>query len=189
MRLSPDELEQRYRLMMPISIAWIKRLKELGVSVDALCEPELPAQAQVVMHGDRRFDFVNEVDGQPVSAMILLARDVDGAPCDLVAWEPRSNRMASLYGNAPLLGMEMLHGPRLDPENALEVFETVKDWLIAERHGVCIVHPPRSAPILRECEPLKVSSSAFGLRLRNLINPKRPRLFAPSAAVKKVSVK
>ena len=77
--LLSDEIEQRWHRLPPISIAWIKRLKELGVSVDALCEPELPAQAQVVvMHDGFVFDFADEADGQPVDAMIFLARDEPG---------------------------------------------------------------------------------------------------------------
>jgi hypothetical protein len=78
MRLSPDEIEQRYQLLPPISPAWLKRFKELGVSVDALCEPELPGQAQVILH-DGFFDFAEEADGTPVGAVIFLARDEEGA--------------------------------------------------------------------------------------------------------------
>jgi len=187
MHLSPDDLEQRYRLLPSISVLWIERLKALGVSVDALCEPEMPAMAAVVMQEGFRFDFANEVDGQPREAMLFLARDEDGDPVDMVAWEPRLNRMASWLGNAPLLGMEMLYGPRLDPDAALEVFPTPLQWLIAERHGVCIADPRYAASILRECEPLKTEDHAFGQRLRSLINPKPPRIFAPSAAIKKAS--
>ena len=98
--LLSDEIEQRWHRLPPISIAWIKRLKELGVSVDALCEPELPAQAQVVMHDGFVFDFADEADGQPVDAMIFLARDELGDPIDIVVWEPKLNRMASLVRQA-----------------------------------------------------------------------------------------
>ena len=85
--LLSDEIEQRWHRLPPISIAWIKRLKELGVSVDALCEPELPAQAQVVMHDGFVFDFADEADGQSVDAMAFVVRDELGDPIDIVVWE------------------------------------------------------------------------------------------------------
>jgi hypothetical protein len=119
MRLPPDEIEQRYQLLPPISLAWLKRLKELGVSVDGLCEPELPGQAQVVMHDGFLFDFADEADGTPVDAVIFLARDEEGEPADVVAWGPRSKRLAAWYGAGSLLGMENVFGPRLDLHNAL----------------------------------------------------------------------
>ena len=186
MRPFPDEIEQRYQLLPPISLARLKHLKELGVSVDALCEPELPGQAQVVMHDGFLFDFADEADGTPVDAMIFLARDEEGEPADVVAWEPRSKRLAAWYGAVSLLGMENVFGPRLDLHNALEVFRDPVRWLGTERQGVVVIHP-QAAPILRRAEPLKVNNSAFGRRLANLINPKPPRILVPSAEVRAVS--
>jgi hypothetical protein len=187
MRPSPDEIEQRYQLLPLTSLAWLKRLKELGVSVDALCEPELPGQAQVVMHDGFLFDFADEADGTPVDAVSFLARDEEGEPADIVAWEPRSKRLAAWYGAVSLLGMENVFGPRLDLHNALEVFRDPVHWLGAERQGVVVVHPQQAAPILRRAEPLKVNNSAFGLRLANLINQQPPRILAPAAEIRTVA--
>jgi hypothetical protein len=81
----PEELERNWHRLPPISVAWLKRLKERGVSVEALSAPELPVQAKVVMHGDC-FDFD---DGCLSSgALVFLARDDFGEPSDLVAWSP-----------------------------------------------------------------------------------------------------
>jgi hypothetical protein len=52
-------------------------------------------------------------------------------------------------------------------------------WLLDERAGVVIVDPVRAAPILRAAEPLKASSAAFGLRLRDLVAPRRPVILVP----------
>jgi hypothetical protein len=162
MRPLSDEIDRRWHRLPPISIAWIERLKALGASVDALCEPELPAQAQVIMLDGFVFDFADEVDGTPIDAMIFIGRDGDGYPADLVAWTPTLNRMASLYGRAALLGEDEVFAPRFDPEQALQVHETPLQWLLAEREGVCIVDPTRAASLLRSAAPLAASSVAFG---------------------------
>jgi hypothetical protein len=84
-----------------------------------------------------------------------------------------------------LLGMENIYAPRIDPEDALDVFETPKDWLIGGRSGVCIVDPARAASILRNAEPLRVTSAEFGLRLGALINLRPPRILTPTVAVQR----
>ena len=186
--LLSDEIEPRWHRLRPISIAWLKRLKALGVSVDALCEPELPAQARIIMHEGFLFDFIDdEADGQPVDAVIFPARNELGDHVDYVAWEPRLNRMASWYGRAALLGEDELFAPRLDPEQALRVHETPLQWLLAERQGVVIVDPRRAASILRDAEPLKTHSASFSLRILALTTPRPPRVFAPSAEIRAVA--
>jgi hypothetical protein len=181
-----DEIEQQYRLLPPISIAWIKRLKELGVSVDALVTPELPVQARIVMHRDC-FEFGADDPGeQAVDALVFLARDDEGEPADFVAWAPKSDRLASWWG-IPMLGMEALGGFRLDPDGAIEVFDDLVKWLVAERNGLVVVSFANAARLLRDAAPLKVGSAAFGRRLANLINPKPPRVLAPAAEIRALS--
>lgn len=187
MRSSPEDLERDHQLLLPPRLDWLKRLRELGVSIDALCEPELPAQAQVVMHRGAVFDFADEADETKVDAVIFLARDELGDPSDLVAWDPRLDRMAGWYGAAPLLGAENIFSPRLDLERALQVDETPLHWLLAEREGVVIVHPQWAAPILREYQPLRVADAAFGQRLARLVNPKPPRIYVPSVSLKRAA--
>jgi hypothetical protein len=88
--LLSDEVERRHQLLLPVSNPWLERLKELGVSVDALVTPELPAQAQVVIHDSSVFDFADEADGTPVDAMIFLARNALGDPvCGFRRSRPR----------------------------------------------------------------------------------------------------
>jgi hypothetical protein len=176
-----SDLDRLHQRLAPPRLNEIKRFREVGVSPEALSSPELPARADVVFHDDRPlFDFVDEIgDGGAIAGFIFLARDDEGDPCDLVAWSPQAKRIAAWYGVAPLLGTDMLYAPRLDPEGALQVFEEPLAWLLEERAGVVIVDPVRAAPILRAAEPLKASSAAFGLRLRDLIAPRRPRIFVP----------
>jgi hypothetical protein len=176
MSASPDdEVELAYRLMMPIGLAWLKRLKDLGVSVDALAEPELPVQAKVVLRGSA-FDFD---DGDLASdALVFLARDDFGEPTDFVAWSPKSDRLASYWG-IPLLGMERLGEPRIDPGGALNVFTGPVKWLLAERDGVLVVNFANAARLLRDACPLRAGSATEAQRIQNLITASPPRVFAP----------
>jgi hypothetical protein len=178
-----DEILQSWLRLPPISVAWLMRLKERGVSGDAVCEPELPAQAKVVLHADC-FDFAADDPGeQATDALVFLARDERGEPADFVAWSPKSDKLASWWG-IPLLGMEALGEPRIDPDGALAVFTDPVEWLLGERMGVLVVSFANAARILRDASPLKVSSAAFGRRLANLINPMPPRILAPPAEVR-----
>ena len=89
----------------------IRRFREKGVSVDALCEPELLARAEVAFFPDIMiFDFSLKSAGSVgSSAFIFLARDDQGEPCDLVAWAPQAKLLAAWYGNAALLGAESVY--------------------------------------------------------------------------------
>jgi hypothetical protein len=172
--------ERRNRLQPPPPLAWLKRLTEMGVSLDSLAEPELPTSGHVVFLDDNIFDFADETHGGSASeAMLLLARDEFGEPADIVAWKPKAQRLAAWYGNAPLLGMEQLQAPRLDSNGALKVFADPLEWLLHERDGVVIVNPVRAAPLLRAAEPLQANSTAFGRRIAEIVNLKPPRILVP----------
>ncbi len=54
---------------------------------------------------------------------------------------------ASWLGNAPLLGLEHLWAPRLDPLGALAVFADPVEWLLGDRLRVVVVHPARAVQI------------------------------------------
>jgi hypothetical protein len=186
MLIFPDELEQRWHRLPPIGVAWLKRLKQLGVSVDALCEPELPVQARVVMHGDT-FEFAADDPGEEaVDAMVFLARDDNGDPADFVAWRPKSHRLASWWG-IPMLGMEALGEPRLDPDGALAVFTDPVRWLRGERNGVLVVNFANAARLLRDAAPLRTGSAAEAHRIQRLITAAPPRVLAPPARTRELA--
>jgi hypothetical protein len=170
-----------HRLLPPIKLAWIQRLRALGVSAQSLAEPELPACEDVVLIDGHFFDFADEAHGgQSSESMLFLARDDLGDPRDIVAWEPRAKRVAGWWGTLPLLGMEQLLAPRLDRHGALRVFADPLEWLLHERNGVVIVNPVAAAPLLRAAEPLEANPAAFGRRLAELINPRPPRIVVPN---------
>jgi hypothetical protein len=170
-----DEILQHWHRLPPIGVAWLLRLKELGISVDALSEPELPVQAKVVLRGDT-FEFD---DGKLASdALVFLVRDDNGEPADFVAWAPKSDRLSSWWG-IPMLGMKFLSEPRLDPDGALAVFTDPIEWLIAERNGLLVVSFVNAAHLLRAAAPLRASSAKEANRVRNLITAAPPRVHAP----------
>ena len=179
----PEELEQNWHRLPPIGVAWLKRLKDMGVSVDALSEPELPVQAKVVMYGDC-FDFD---DGRLASdALVFLARDDCGEPADLVAWSPRSDRLAAFWG-IPMLGMECLDEPRIDPDCALAVFTNPVKWMLGERNGVLVVNFKNAARLLRHAAPLRAGSATEAQRIQNLITAAPPRVLAPPARTRELA--
>jgi hypothetical protein len=178
-----DEIMQQWHRLPPIGIAWLKRLKALGVSVDGLCEPELPVQAKIVMHGDC-FDFD---DGKlSVDALVFLARDDCGDPADFVAWAPKSDKLASMWG-IPLLGMQRLGEPRIDPDGALEVHTEPVRWLAPERQGVLVVNFANAARLLRDAAPLWATSAREAQRIQNLIAAAPPRVLAPPARIRELT--
>jgi hypothetical protein len=177
-----DEIERGFRLLQPPPLSWIRRLRHLGATADALAHPEMPAIGGVSFDGGY-FDFENE--GQP--ALLFIARDELGIPVDIVAWHPRTQRIARWLGAVALLGEDQVNGARLDQERALPVHETPIDWLVAGRSGVVIVDPRRAAFILRRAEPLRVANAAFGKRLATLLHIAPPRIFAPSVAALKAA--
>jgi hypothetical protein len=147
-------------------------------------EPDFPASGHVVFFDGFRFEFVEDAHGgEAHEALLLLALDEFGEVADIVAYEPRRKLKASWNGRAPLLGMEALWAPRLDPQGALTVFADPVEWLVNERLGVVVVDPRQAASYLRDAEPLKVSSTAFGQRLGARINPRRPRIYAPTEEI------
>jgi hypothetical protein len=181
------DLQSFHRLLPPPTPDVIKYLRNQGITIDALCEPELPAFAEVVFHADLPFfDFIADVgDDGAVQALIFLARDELGLPLDLIAWSAKQNKLAAWDGNAAMLGTESVFGPRLDPERALPVHQTPLEWLVQGRHGVVIVNPLRAAPILLRGEPLKVPTRAFGRYIGALINLRPPRILTPTVAVQR----
>jgi len=179
-----DGVEMVYKTtLLPPRLDWLQRLKDRGVTGEALAEPELPATGHVVFYdgGSSMFGFP-EHGGQSYEAWLFLARDELGRPSDIVAFEPRRGLKASWLGRVALLGQENLYlAPRFDRERALTVFCDPIEWLIGDRDGVVVIDPVRAAPLLRRTEPLRALSPDFGRQLAQVVNPTKPRIYAPAA--------
>jgi hypothetical protein len=186
----PDvEVEERFARFSSLHWSEFRRFLDRGVPSPALVYPELPARARVVFFADRPvFDFVEDLEDEgeqerAAAAFIFLARDELGDPCDLVAWEPVSARVAAWYGRPSLLGLENLWTPRIAYDGALVIFETPLEWLKAGRQGVVIVNPERAAPLLREAEHLCAPSEKYGRYLRSILTARPPRIVVPKASL------
>ena len=98
----------------------------------------LPVVADQVVFIDRsQFEFARYVDGPSEPAFILPAIDF-GEVIDLVAWQPRGDRIATCLGRAFSLGQEQLWWPTLDRQ-PLDVWRTPLDWLRHDRRGIVIL--------------------------------------------------
>jgi hypothetical protein len=184
------DVEERFARLPALHWSEFRRFLDRGVPAPALVYPELPARARVVFFADRPiFDFAEDLEDEGEqegarAAFIFLARDELGDPCDLVAWEPASARVAGWSGRASLLGLEDLWAPRIAYDGALAIYETPLEWLKANRQGVVIVAPERAAPALREAEHLCAPSARYGLYLRSFLAVRPPRIVVPKASLR-----
>ncbi len=175
-----EEVESLHKRLSPPTPSLIKSLRTKGVSLDALCEPELPAFVNVVFHDDQPlFDFTDEAcDEGAVRSLVFLARDESGDPLDLVAWSRKTNRLASWYGRAALLGLESRWAPRIGAEGLRICFDPLA-WLVAERDGVVIIDP-ESARWQLARESLVVSDVAFGRHVHATLRLPDPKVYVES---------
>ena len=81
-----------------------------------------------------------------------------------------------------MIGQQSIYDVRL--LEALPVHTGPLDWLQAGRDGVVILDPIGAAPLLRQCEPLAVTSPAYGRRLRDALTIKSPRIVVTSQGVR-----
>lgn len=123
----------------------------------------------VVFRKPRRFEFARYAKraDDAVQAFTFIARDQFGEPADIVAWEPRENRLATWRGLVSLLGEEQAFVARLDDEVTLHA--NPLDWLRAGRRGLVVVDPARARSILLDAGPIVVPSLEQGQNLRKLL--------------------
>ena len=112
-----------------------------------------------------------------VPALIIPA--LDGLEIiDLVAWHPKSGRIASLERRVGWLA-----GPAPDADAPLVVFADPLGWLAAWRVGVVVVHETMAVPFLREQPLLQAADVAQGEALQAMLAKVRvPRIVVPASA-------
>jgi len=111
------------------------------------------------------------------AAFIVLARNYFGRPVDLVAWHPRTGRLAAWQENVPLLGGENVLRPRLCGNRPLVVHRTALQWLQAGRCGAVIIDQRGCADLLRQIGPLEVAEHDYARHLRRSLTVRPPRIF------------
>ena len=127
-----------------------------------------------------RFVFKAETRGEPedaVLAYVVPEIDADAGLADLVAWHPRTGRLASWSGHACLLGGSALVETDAGP---LPVHTSPLGWLAAWRHGIVVVHEARAARRLLDVgRPLQAEDLAHGEALDAMLARLRPRILVP----------
>jgi hypothetical protein len=155
----------------------IDHFKAQGVSAIALGAPWSVTADRVVFSGGAAFDFARDVgEDNAVCSLIIGVLGIDGL-VDLVAWEPKSGRMASWLGRAFALGEAQLGPPHLEP---LPVWRCPTNWLRASRRGIVIVRPEIAWSRLASMH-LLAEDVEHGVELRRLIEPPRvsTQIFVP----------
>lgn len=135
---------------------------------------------RVVFLPSDRFEFAHYLQGagEAVTAYVMVARDVDGVAADIIAWHPRTCRVALWRGAVAMAGEEQIYAPRLEH---LTVHEDVLAWLQAGREGVVIFDTDRAARLFDGCGPLLVGSVDHGKRLRKQLTIPSPEILVSQA--------
>jgi hypothetical protein len=144
-----------------------------GVPANVLASEDAPVFARVWFDEDGLFEMDPEGEG----SLIFLAREAGGPPMDLIAWQPKTERLATWLGRAAILGSP--YAPRLRADRALPVWRSPLGWLKASRSGVCIVHDERSALLLEGLGPLLAEDVEHGLALSVSLAIPAPRILVP----------
>ena len=118
------------------------------------------------------FDFVEDGDGA-AAAIVIVARDLTGMPIDLVAWAPKTDMVATLYGRAVLLGEQNVFGPKLN--GPLAIHRSVLGWLRAGRRGAVVLDRRRAWRVL-DGIPVIAEDVEHGLGLRKVLTAPSPSI-------------
>jgi hypothetical protein len=123
----------------------IDRFATFGVSAFNLGSPWLVLADRVVFEGDS-FVFADDVGekGELVFTFVVISN----AGCiDIVAWNPRTNRLAVWFGHGFALGERQIHHPN-PLISGLPVFRSPIGWLRGGRRGIVIARADFTSAVL-----------------------------------------
>ena len=143
----------------------------------------------IVFRRGPRFEFVRNLRGdpvEPVAAYTILARDAGGAPIDVVAWHPRTGRLATWLGRVGLLGADYpCPATKTDP---LCVFPSPTEWLASGRRGVVIVDERLARPELLDAGTIQAFDIEHGTKLKAMLERVTlPGIVVPAASIGRVA--
>jgi hypothetical protein len=150
----------------------VRWLLDQGLDADALCRPWLISATTVRFDGNT---FTTDPDGE--RALTFRATD-RGEVVDLIAWNPRSGKLASWYGTAFCLGDldDILNPASFFAGSALRVHADPLAWLRAGRDGIVIVKPEFTYAYLRGVPRLSFADASFARQVRAWLQPPQPRV-------------
>jgi hypothetical protein len=134
-----DQLIRLHDRLAPLKAEQTRWLIREGVQPRSLVVPDALRRGRVVFLGAGRFEFAGDYRGDQAAteAVLILAYEPDGCPGDIVAWDPRGNRLATWLSRAPWCGDPF--APRCSEGLALAVHEGVLPWLRSGRDGVVLI--------------------------------------------------
>lgn len=110
-------------------------------------------------------------------AFILPGFDECEVLVDLIAWCPRTGRLASLNRRCGLL----LAASWTDLDVPLTVFPDPMPWLASGRRGVVVVHAALARPVLLEAPAIQAANVAHGVALKAMLTKVRiPSIMVPA---------
>lgn len=150
-------------------------LSDQGISDEALIEPWPVLAATVRFHKSTR-TFAFGADANDGQRALIFQSLSEGHLIDLIAWQPKSQRMASLAGTGFCIGDDALCS---DPTTwfagaTLNVYGSPLAWLAAERDGIVIVDPERVWLFLGNAPNVTANTPQLAKALRKWIQPPPP---------------
>jgi hypothetical protein len=151
-----------------------------GVTIDALTKPLAVLAARVVFQPNGTYgpNILGEF------AHVFPAFDSDGL-ADVVAWSPKSGRIASRLGIASMLGEEQV-ARASGASKPLLVWHDPVGWLRAGRRGVVILEPEVAAARLASL-PAVAEDDAHARHLRSVLKVPPPRIGTMSIPISRAA--
>lgn len=168
------DLVNRHLAGCPPNQQWIDWFRRHGVSAAVLAFSPAGHVDMLLGHrfawGQDGSTFVFDDEGE--SALTFPVRNRLGELQDVVAWQPKTGRVATLLNCAGMIGADQLNAPRLG--DGLQVCEMPMGWLQAGRQGVVILDPKQALPQLLDVGPLLAANFEHGGRLGELFEAALP---------------
>jgi hypothetical protein len=162
-----------------------RELERQGVPAEA-CER---VRGGYIVRCGAGFEFEQHAEhGKPQRAFLLLVCDPQGAPVDVVGWQPATGWLGTWRGVAWALGQESVYRPRLDEHRALRVHPGVLEWLRDGCRGIVLLRPHLAAAFLSDAGPLLVDDVEFGAELRVSLTRPAPRILVATAGASRRGV-
>ncbi|KQP11180.1 hypothetical protein ASF28_09045 [Methylobacterium sp. Leaf99] len=132
-----------------------------------------------------RFEFARNLrdpGAERVVAYTLLARDAAGSPLDVVAWHPKTTRVATWLGQAGLLGAEYPCPATAD--DPLLIYPDPAAWMADGRRGVVVVDERLGRADLLLAGSIRAGDIDHGTKLKAMLSKVRlPSILVPAATV------
>jgi hypothetical protein len=180
---SPDSIAGTWASCRTLPGSVLNELQRQGVDQTTL-KKALVRRAKIVWCGPDRFEFAASgrspwmYEGE--QANIFLVRDAFGRALDIVAWDPKTNRLGSWLAVAFALGQGTAFAPRLS--DGLLVHRTVPNWLHAGGKGVVIVDTHKARSYLNDAGRLIAEDAKHRRELQAALSQPLPRILIASAA-------